>query len=142
MTKQERKVRIQTLLETLSLKYTQIDDNETHKRFTVQQQDIHHIANNYRDVLESSNVYISKCNEIGVCDYETTNYLIFCDSTGFVVTSNKQDRYNNFNVYIEFGKVMEIEVIISCEVIISFHFKYPNCGDRNDQFTFRSDLLL
>ena len=139
MTKEERKTKLHTLTGYILSKCNLINDSVNHKCFIIKPRDVIYIVDEYKDILMSSNLHMSRWSEIGRWSFNTTDFNVTADEYSFRIKQAKEyDRFNNFEVYVELDKTTEIEVDISCETILSIHFKHSNIKF-DELFSFRND---
>lgn len=138
MDEQLRKTKLNTLIGYLLNKYDLSHHSVNHICFKIKLQDIMYIIQNYKDVLESSNLFLDKYNPIGEICLNTTNFKVSYERDFIFIESKEYESKNNFSMHIELSKCTDIEIDISCETILSFNFNYIN-AEYNEQLSFRDD---
>ena len=136
--KNERKLRLKTLTINLMKKYSlKHPDSCTHLCFDIKPQDVTAIAKDYYDVLIDSNVSISPAtnSRMGV---NSDAFDVYATDIFFGVKSKVYDSKNHFEATVRMDEAERIEIDISCEIILSFHFHY-SYTERYDQISFRND---
>ena len=119
------------------MKY-ELSHHSSHICFKIKPEDVVYIVNNYKDVLESSNLYISRYSDIGNFSFNCDKFNVSADDNHIRIESSKYEQLNNFKSFVELNKVSEIEIDISCETILSFEFRHPNLKIA-EQYSFRND---
>lgn len=136
--KRDRILNLKEIILDLSAKYAFKDRSFNHYSFNIGIEDVIYIIDKYKDILESSNVFISKANDIGWFNFNDSDFKVFTSDTLFFVRSNYSGNMkNNFNIDIDMKKASEIEISISCDTILTFDFSNPDGG--YEKFSFRYD---
>jgi hypothetical protein len=138
MNEEERKKRLHELTGYLLTKYDLKHNSVSHICFNIKVKDVIYIVNEYKDIISSSNIYISTYNNIGNFSINSDKFKTYMSHTYLYVESEQHERKNHFKIYVNLEEVSEIEIDISCETILSFHFKHPNI-ELPEQFSFRND---
>jgi hypothetical protein len=138
MNEEERKSKLHELTGYLLNKYDLKYHSVSHICFKIKAEDVIYIVDKYKDVLVTSNIYISKHNDIGNFSINSDKFKAYMSHTHLYIESSQYERKNHFKVYVNLEEVSEMEIDISCETILSFHFKHPNI-ELPEQFSFRND---
>lgn len=137
MEKEERKMKLKTIVGHLVMK-RELTSQGTHICFNIKPEDVIYIFNEYKDVLESSNLYISRSSYISSFSFNSDKFKVSTGNNSIFIESLNYEQKNNFNTYIHMRDVSEIEIDISCETILSFHFNHSNL-ETSEQYSFRND---
>jgi hypothetical protein len=138
MNEEERKSKLHELTGYLLTKYDLKHHSINHICFNIKAEDVIYIVNKYKDILESSNLFISRYSAIENFTFNNDNFKISTCQTWLYIEDNDYKGTDNFQTYIELEKVTEIEIDISCETILSFHFSHPSL-EIAEHYSFRND---
>lgn len=137
MEREERIKQLKTLVGHLLSKYDLSHHSCSHTCFLIKQQDVIEIVNEYRELLETSNIYINPAS-VGLNSFSTDNFETYVGENWFGVKSKKYDSKNRFECSVDMKEVEKIELDISCNTILSFDFYYKDFKSRS-QYSFRFD---
>lgn len=133
-----RKEKLQMLVVYLLNKYSLSHHSLNHICFKIKPEDVLYIVNGYKDILEESNIYMSSSNVFSSFTINSNDFKIDTTERSLLIESNEENFKNKFRVFINLEKVVEIEIDISCETILTFEFKELN-SDLFEKISFRCD---
>jgi hypothetical protein len=133
-----RKERLKTLIGHLVLKYDINYNSVSHTSFMVKPEDIIYIIENYSDVINDSNLYLS-LSVNGIWWRRSTTDFKMTTTERYITISQakKYDTKDHYEVLVDYYDVVEIKTTISCGSILSFDLKnkegtYIQISCRND----------
>lgn len=133
-----REERLKTLVGHLFYKHDTKHHSVNHISFMVKPEDIAYILENYMDVIKDSNLYLSLSVDGIWWRGATTDFKVETTEHAFTITQDGAYSMNdNYTVYVTYPDIVEIEITISCRVILSFNFQ--NKYGKNLQVSFRND---
>ncbi|MDT8718305.1 hypothetical protein IAI10_16680 [Clostridium sp. 19966] len=137
MEREERIKQLKTITGHLLSKYDLSHHSCSHVCYFIKPQDVIEIVKDYRELLETSNIYISPAS-MGLNSFSTDNFKVYVGENWFGVKSKEYDSKNHFECSVDMKEVEKIEIDISCNTILSFHFHYKELKS-DSQYSFRYD---
>lgn len=138
MSEEERKLKLYELSGYLLNKYNIKHNSACHVCFDIKIEDVIYIVDKYKDLLESSNIYISRHSPIGNFSINNNDFKVEMCRTFLFIESNNHKNADSFNGHVELEKVSDIQLDISCETILSFRFFHPSL-EISEHYSFRDD---
>ena len=135
-----RKERLQQIIGYLTMKYDITHRSCNHICFKIKPEDVIYIVNNYQDIINESNLYMSMWGNEHKTSWKSSTINFSVSATEYCFYIKQKSEYettNNFGYTIRFNLPLEIKIDISCESILSFDF--TDVDNVKTQISFRYD---
>ena len=135
-----RKERLQQIVGYLTMKYDLTHHSCNHICFKIKPEDVIYIVNNYQDIINESNLYMSMWGNEYRTSWSSNTINFYVSATDYCFGINQKSKYettNNFEYTIRFKSSLEIKIDISCGSILSFDF--TDTDNVKTQISFRND---
>ena len=135
-----RKERLQQIVGYLMMKHDISHHSCNHICFKIKPEDVIYIVNNYQDVINESNLYMSTWGNKHETSWSSNTINFFVSASDYSFSVNQKSKYemtNNFEYTIRFNSSLEIKIDISCGSILSFDF--TDTDSVKTQISFRYD---